>query len=177
MNIKITGKDLEVTDSIKNYINEKVAKLEKNLGDEFDCVATIKLEGKEQVCELRVNVNLTGEIFKAVTASHDLYFSIDKDIEILEGQIRKSKSKNDQKNMTDSIRLKENNLSEENDIEGEIIKTLYYDIKPLTPEDAKLILEGEPKNKFKVFINVDTNKVNVVYRLKDGKNFGLVEPA
>ena len=65
---------------------------------------------------------------------------------------------------------------EENEIVGEIIKTLYYDIKPLSPEDAKLELEERPQDKFLTFINIETGKVNVIYRLKDNKNFGLVEP-
>ena len=49
-------------------------------------------------------------------------------------------------------------------------------IKPLTPEDAKLELKGKPRNSFLVFINIETGKVNVIYKLKDGKNYGLVEP-
>ena len=60
--------------------------------------------------------------------------------------------------------------------DGEIIKTIYYSIKPLTQEDAKLVLEGDAKNKFLPFINVETNQVNVIYKLKDGKNFGILEP-
>ena len=71
------------------------------------------------------------------------------------------------------MNIKRNNRKE---VENEIIKTIYYDIKPMAPEDAKLELEGKPKNNFLVFINIDTQKVNVIYRLKDGKNFGLVEP-
>ena len=59
---------------------------------------------------------------------------------------------------------------------NEIIKTLYYEIKPMAPEDAKLELQSKPQNKFLAFINIDTEKVNVIYRLKDNKNFGLVEP-
>ena len=58
----------------------------------------------------------------------------------------------------------------------EILKTLYYEIKPLAPEDAKLKLEERPQDKFLTFINLENNKVNVIYRLKDGKNFGIVEP-
>lgn len=46
----------------------------------------------------------------------------------------------------------------------------------MATEDAKLELQGKPKNNFLVFINIDTGKVNVIYRLKDSKNFGLVEP-
>lgn len=176
MNIKITGKDLQATESIKDYIERKLERLVKYFGEEIDVLATIKTEGKEQVAELHVKVDAGN--FRAVTAHRDLYASIDKDIDILEGQIRKMKTKNDKQNMTESIRMKEslNSNSEETEIEDEIIKTIYYDIKPMAPEDAKLELQGKPKNNFLVFINIETQKVNVIYRLKDSKNFGLVEP-
>ena len=175
MNINFTGKDLDVTDTIKEYAVEKVGKLEKYFGNDFEAVATMKIEGNEQIAEIRVNA--AGKTYKAVTASRDLYSSIDKDIDILEGQIRKSKTKADKQNMTDSIRFKEANQGEDvEDEEGDIIKTIFYSIKPLTEEDAKLILESDVKNKFLPFIDIDTNKVKVIYKLKDGKNFGLLEP-
>ena len=173
MNLNITGKDFELTDSIKNYIEDKVSKLSKYIGDDFDATATLKIEGNEQVAEIRIT--FAGEVIKAVTASKDLYSSVDKDIDILEGQIRKIKTKKDKQNMTETIRFQESQFDEDT-IEGEIIKTIYYSIKPLTPEDAKLILQEDVKNKFLPFINVDTNKVNVIYKLKDGKNFGMLEP-
>ena len=176
MNIKITGKELKATEPIKDYIERKIERLVKYFGEEFEVSATIKTEGNEQVAELHVTVE--GQTFRAVTAHRDLYASIDKDIDILEGQIRKMKTKKDKQNMTESIRLKET-LSfskEDNQVENEILKTLYYDIKPMAPEDAKLELQEKPRNNFLVFINIETQKVNVIYRLKDGKNFGLVEP-
>ena len=176
MNIKITGKDLQATESIKDYIERKLERLVKYFGEEIDVLATIKTEGKEQVAELHVKADT--QTYRAVTAHRDLYASIDKDIDILEGQIRKMKTKNDKQNMTESIRMKESLMSnsEEAEIENEIIKTIYYDIKPMAPEDAKLELQDKPKNNFLVFINIETQKVNVIYRLKDSKNFGLVEP-
>ena len=167
MNLNITGTDFELTDSIKSQIDEKVSKLEKYFGSDFDAVATLKIEGNNQVAEIRVNIG--GETFKAATASKDLYASIDKNIEILEGQIRKSKTKKDKQNMVETIRMNNQMSTKSVAEEGEIIK-------PLTPEDAKLILEEDLKNKFLPFINVDTNKVNVIYKLKDGKNFGILEP-
>ena len=176
MNVKITGKDFEVTESIKDYIERKLERLVKYFGDEFDVTATIKTEGNEQVAELHVSAE--GQVLRAVTAHRDLYASIDKDIDILEGQIRKMKTKKERQNMSDSIRMKEemNNISEANEIEDEIIKTLFYSIKPMAPEDAKLELQGKPKNSFMPFINIETGKVNVIYKLKDNKNYGLVEP-
>ena len=174
MNLNITGKDFELTDSIKAYIAEKVGKLEKYFGNDFDAVATLKIEGNNQVAEIRINI--LGDTFKAATASKDLYSSIDKDIEILEGQIRKNKTKRDKQNMVETIRVNSQVTSDNIEEDGTIIKTIYYSIKPLTPEDAKLILEEDIKNKFLPFINVKTNKVNVIYKLKDRKNFGILEP-
>ena len=166
MNIKITSKELIATEAIKDYIEKKSERLVKYFGEEFDVNATIKTEGSEQVAEIR-----------AVTAHKDLYASIDKDVDILEGQIRKMKTKKDKQNMTESIRLKENVKEESvSEVSDEIIKVLYYDIKPMTPEDAKLKLQEQPQNKFLAFIDIDTGKTNVIYRLKDSKNFGIVEP-
>lgn len=174
MNINITGKDFDLTDAIKDYIKEKVSKLSKYLGDEFEATATLKIEGNQQVAEIRISNG--ANLYKAVAASKDLYASVDKDIEIIEGQIRKNKTKNDKQNMTDSIRFKEAQNTEDVEEDSEIIKTIYYSIKPTTEEDAKLILESDPKNKFLPFIDAETGKVNVIYKLKDGKNFGLLEP-
>ena len=117
-------------------------------------------------------------MFRAVTEDKDLYASIDKDIDILEGQIRKWKTKRERQNRDDSIKSKNemNNIETHSIIEDEIIKTLYYDIKPMYPDDAKFKLQENSANVFLPFINIETNKVNVIYKLKDGKNYGLVEP-
>lgn len=175
MNIKIVGKELKATDAIKEYIDKKSERLVKYFGEEFDVTATIKTEGGMQVAEMEVKTPT--DRFRAVTAHKDLYASIDKNIDILEGQIRKMKTKKDQQNMTESIRNKEMSREVEvHEVKGKIVKTLYYDIKPLSPEDAKLKLEEKPQDKFLTFINIETGKVNVIYRLKDNSNYGLVEP-
>ena len=175
MNIKITGKELTATESIKDYIDTKAERLQKYFDtDEMDLFVTIKKEGENQVAEMQVTIS--GDTLRAVTAHRDLYASIDKDIDILEGQIRKVKTKKDKQNMTESIRLKEELRSEDHEVSNEIIKTIYYSIKPMGPEDAKLLLVGDPQNRFLTFINIETGKVNVLYKLKDNKNFGLLEP-
>ena len=175
MNIKITGKELKATEAIKNYIDSKEERLQKYFEQEdIDLFVTIKKEGDEQVAEMQISG--LGYSFRAVTASKDLYASIDKNIDIIEGQIRKMKTKRDKQNMTESIRMKEEAHNEAHEITDEIVKTIYYDIKPMGPEDAKVLLEGSPKNQFLTFVNIDTGKVNVIYRLKDSKNFGLLEP-
>lgn len=175
MNIKITERDLKATDSIRNYIEEKAERLQKYFGnEELNVYATIKKEGENQVAEIQVDV--LGNSVRAATSEKDLYASIDKDIDILEGQIRKIKTKNDSKNMTDSIRMKEEMRNADSDVENEVIKNLYYSIKPMGVEDAKLLLMSKPMDRFLTFINIDTGKVNVIYKLKDNKNYGLISP-
>lgn len=174
MNIRITSKELVATEAIKDYIEKKSERLVKYFGDNFDVNVTIKTEGSDQVAEMSLRIDAID--YRAVTAHRDLYASIDKDIDILEGQVRKMKTKKDKQNMTESIRVKETVKEEESEVSNEIVKVLYYDIKPMTPEDAKLKLQEQPQNKFLAFIDIDTGKTNIIYRLKDNKNFGIVEP-
>ncbi len=173
MNIKITGKEIKATESIKDYIAEKAQRIQKYFDEEFDVTVTIRAERSMQIAEMSVVVK--GEAFRAVTEHKDLYASIDKDIDIIEGQIRKAKTKKDKQNKTDSIRQKEE-LKTVSEIEGEIIKERYYTVKPMTIEDAKLKMLEKPTNQFFTFINLETGKVNVIYKLKDTKNYGLIEP-
>ena len=75
--------------------------------------------------------------------------------------------------------IKQMNISgvaEEKAVEDEVIKSLSYDIKPISVEDAKLKLSERKGNIFYTFVNVDTGKVNVIFKLKDSNNYGLVEP-
>ncbi len=176
MNIIITGKDLKATEAIKDYVEKKLERIEKYFeGEEIKVQVKIKSEKGSQIAEMQVNVKTYS--IRAVTETKDLYASIDKDIDILEGQIRKIKTKKEKMNKDESIRLKESNLSDGiSVVEKEVIKTLYYDIKPLSVEDAKLKLEEKPGNIFFTFINVDTGKVNVLFKLKDSDNYGVVEP-
>lgn len=176
MNIIITGKDLKATEAIKDYVEKKLERIEKYFeGEEIKVQVKIKSEKGSQIAEMQVNVKTYS--IRAVTETKDLYASIDKDIDILEGQIRKIKTKKEKMNKDESIRLKESNLSDGTSVvEKEVIKTLYYDIKPLSVEDAKLKLEEKLGNIFLTFINVDTGKVNVLFKLKDSDNYGVVEP-
>ena len=87
------------------------------------------------------------------------------------------KTKKDKQNKEDSIKQKELlNAQNEHEIENEVIKTLYYEAKPMSVEDAILKLQEKPQNNFYTFINIDSNKVNVIFKLKDSKNYGIVEP-
>ncbi|MBO4815791.1 MAG: ribosome-associated translation inhibitor RaiA [Clostridia bacterium] len=174
VNITITGKDVTATEAIQDYVAKKMDRIEKYFEGDIDVAVTIKTEKTEQIAEMGVRVKQ--DTYRAVTSHKDMYASIDKDIDILEGQIRKVKTRKEKTNKEDSIKTLASDYGQGNTIENEIIKTIYYDIKPMTAEDAKLKLQEKPQDRFITFINQDTNKVNVLFKMKDNKNFGLVEP-
>ena len=173
MKIKITGKELKITEAINDYVEKKLERIDKYFED-AKAEVTLRTEKNEQIAEIYVTAN--GEKYRAVTEDKDMYASIDKDIDILEGQIRKAKTKKEKMMKDASIKTMETLDSEVSEMKNEIIKTSYYEIKPMTPEDAVLKLKEKPSHNFLVFINVETGKVNVIHKLKDGKNYGLVEP-
>lgn len=176
MNITITGKDLKATDAIREYAEKKLTRIEKYFADEsIDVTVTIKKENAtSEIAEMYVSVK--GMSYKAVTEDKDLYASIDKDIDILEGQIRKTKAKREKMQKDSSIKQMNFAGVEESKVEDEIIKSISYDLKPISVEDAKIKLTEKKGNIFYTFVNVDTGKVNVIFKLKDSNNYGLVEP-
>ena len=173
MKIKITGKELKITEAIHNYVERKMERIDKYF-EEAEAEVTLKTEKNEQIAEIYVTAN--GEKYRAVTEDKDMYASIDKDIDILEGQIRKTKTKREKMMKDSSLKTKEVVMNPTTEITDEIVKTSYYEIKPMLPEDAVLKLKEKPTHNFLTFINVETGKVNVIHQLKDGKNYGLVEP-
>lgn len=173
MKLKVTGKELMITEALNDYVEKKLSRIEKYFED-LEADVTLRTEKNEQIAEMNIYAN--GESYRAVTEDKDLYASIDKDIDILEGQIRKAKSKKEKMMRDDTLKALEVNVSNRPEVVNEIVKTSHYSIKPLTPEDAMLALQEYPTHNFLAFINVETGKVNVIHRLKDGKNYGLVEP-
>lgn len=173
MKLKVTGKELMITEALNDYVEKKLSRIEKYF-DDLEADVTLRTEKNEQIAEMNVYAN--GESYRAVTEDKDLYASIDKDIDILEGQIRKAKTKKEKMMRDDTLKALEVNTEKRPEITNEIVKISYYSIKPLTPEDAMLALQEYPTHNFLAFINVETGKVNVIHRLKDGKNYGLVEP-
>ena len=168
MKIKITGKELKITDAINDYAEKKMERIEKYF-DNAEAEIIAKVEKNYQIAEIKIMAN--GETFRAVAEEKDLYASIDKDIDIIEGQIRKAKTKRE-KMQKDSSLKDLNAQTIVHEVEDEILKVEYYEIKPMT----KLKLEERPSQMFLTFVNQENGKVNVIHRLKDGKNFGLIEP-
>ena len=173
MEIKVLGKELKVTEAIQDYTERKLDRIDKYF-ENSTAEVTVRAEKNEQIAEVSLIGN--GEKYRAEAEEKDLYASIDKVVDILEGQIRKTKTKKEKMMKEGSLKEMNQSVSTRNDISNEILKYGYYEIKPLAPEDAILSLQERPTHNFMPFINLETNKVCVIYKLKDGKNYGIVEP-
>ncbi len=173
MEIKVLGKEIKVTEAIQDYVERKLDRVDKYF-ENSSAEVTIRAEKNEQIAEVLVTAN--GEKYRAEAEEKDLYASIDKVIDILEGQIRKTKTKKEKMMREGSLKDINQNISSEHEIVNEILKYGYYEIKPLAQEDAILKLQERPTHNFLPFIDIETGKVCVIYKLKDGKNYGIVEP-
>ncbi len=174
MNIKITGKGLDVTEAMKDYITKRLERLEKFEGKNTEVTVTCSVEREDQIVEIQVNNS--GEFSRIQEKNIDFYASVDLAIDRMERQMRKGKEKRTDKNKRESLKAKILGMfaTEESKEAGAITKTKHYEIKPITVDDAKLKLD-ENDDMFLAFLNAETNQVNVVYQRGDG-TYGIVIP-
>ncbi len=169
----ISGKNIEVTDGLKNAIYDKFDRLEKYFTEDAEVHVTFNVEKDRQ--KIEVTIPVKGHIIRAEQVSDDMYVSIDLVIEILERQISKYKKKlidqeQSAKYFTPEF-LDDDDVDEE---EINIIRSKSFAVKPMFPEDACVQMDLLGHN-FYVFRNAKTDEVNVVYKRK-GNTFGLIEP-
>ncbi|MCR4652734.1 MAG: ribosome-associated translation inhibitor RaiA [Eubacterium sp.] len=173
MNITISGKNIEVTSGLKSAVNEKLAKLERYFTPETHIMVTLSVEKERQ--KIEVTIPVKGRIIRSEQVSNDMYVSIDLVEEVIERQLRKYKNKiidKKQAAMNFQKAYIENDYMENEEIKIE--RSKKFEIKPMYPEDACVQMELLGHNFF-VFMNADTDQVNVVYKRK-GNTYGLIEP-
>ena len=170
----ITGKNIDVTEGLKNAIYEKIGKLEKYFKPETEVRVTFSVQKKDRH-KVEVTIPIRGTVIRAEEESTDMYVSIDLVEEIIERQIKKFKNKIiDSKQGT--YGLSEAFATESVPEEEEIVitRTKKFPMKPMDPEEACIEMELTGHNFF-VFRNSETEEVNVVYKRK-GNTYGLIEP-
>jgi putative sigma-54 modulation protein len=173
MRLTVTGKNIALTDALKEVVEKKLSKLDKYFVPEADTRVTLSVQKNRQIIEVTIPFN--GMIVRGEEATDDMYSSIENVVEKIEKQILKNKTKFERRLHEGSLRLKDlpaNDLSDEED--NKIVKTKRFAIKPMDTEEAVLQMDLLGHNFF-VFKNADSNEVNVVYKRKDG-NYGLIEP-
>ena len=170
MNINIRGDKIEITDSIKQYVKEKLARLNRYFDDvsKIDAHVLVRVRNNEQIIEVTIP---TGKYtLRAEEKDADLYAAIDSVIDVLERQIRKNKTKLSKHTVVEFAYASIDDSEEE--VESAIVKRKNIDSKPMSEEEAILQMELLGHDFF-VFKNIDEECISVLYKRKDG-NFGII---
>jgi len=168
MRIKITGRNIELTEGLKAAVEDKLNKLEKYFTPDTEVNVTLSVEKERQKVE--VTIPMKGSYIRSEQVSSDMVE------EVIERQLKKYRTKLVTKQQNAAAVFKQDFLDEksEDDEEIKIIRTKKFDMKPMYPEDACVEMELLGHD-FYVFINAETEDVNVVYKRK-GNTYGLIEP-
>ena len=175
MQIYVKGKGLHVTDALRAYAEEKIGHLQHYFDHIIDAHVTMHTERSDQIVD--VTLHLRHYLIKAEERSADMYASIDLVRDRLEQQIRKYRTRRIDRHHRDNGKLppvEESQAAEEPDEGLKIVRSKRFTVKPMHPEDAahQMDLLGHD---FFVFINAETEQMNVLYKRKGG-DLGLIEP-
>ncbi|MBI5207892.1 MAG: ribosome-associated translation inhibitor RaiA [Candidatus Firestonebacteria bacterium] len=180
MHISITGRHIDITNALRDYIEKKVSKLNKYFNHIIETHVVLSLDGKTyQVVEVTIHTN--GITIHGEERTEDMYASVDKVVDKMERQIIKYKEKISQHNPRPSLKKLHITMNimrsdSTNDNEGhsyKIIKTKKFAVKPMSLDEAVMQMDllGDD---FLVFTNANSDNTNVIYRRKDG-TYGLIE--
>lgn len=173
MRVNLKGKNVQITDGLKDYAEKRFQRLEKYFEKEFEVNATFSVE--RDLHKIDVVIPLSGFVIKGEDKTRDMYTSIDNVIDKLERQIRKYKTRVNRKGKQAEIKRDDTLPVEEPEFEiPEIVKTKRFAVKPMSKEEAVLQM-SLLDHSFFVFLNPESDEINVIYRRNDGQ-IGLIEP-
>ncbi|MCJ7593196.1 MAG: ribosome-associated translation inhibitor RaiA [Desulfobacterales bacterium] len=178
MEIAVTFRRMEPTESLRAYAEEKVLKVKKYLDSPIEAHIVLSVEKFRHSADVTLSVD--GTKIKAVEETDDMYSAIDQVMDKIEKQVKRHRSKIKQ-------RKAENIKGEEvlaNDATAEVsegaldepaIEVEKLIAKPMDPEEAAMQLNMSQQD-FLVFRNARSMEINVIYKRRDG-NLGLIEPS
>ncbi len=171
MKILLRGDNTEVTQAMKDYALEKMAKLDKYIENQ-EATANILVKIRGYLQKIEVTIPLKKYILRAEETQENFYSAIDVIIDKLERQIRKNKTRLEHKyyQETKDISFIEDYPDEE---EEKVVKRKKVEVKPMDEEEAILQMELLG-HQFYLYKDADTNKPTVIYKRKDG-NYGIIE--
>lgn len=184
MNYNVRGENIEVTPAIREYVEKKIAKLERYFTETPNANVHVNLKlYNDKRSKVEVTIPMANLVLRAEEVHDDMYAAIDLITDKLERQIRKHKTKVNRK-FREKGNLNELFASpvesqgggvavEEDETDLELVRQKSFDLKPMDSEEAilQMNLLG---HSFYVFTNAETNRTNVVYKRKDGR-YGLIE--
>lgn len=178
MQFNVTFRSIEPSVALRAYAEEKLARIKKYVKEPIEAHVVLKVEKFRHIAEATIDAN--GARFKGAEETEDMYAAIDMLADTLEGQVKKSKDKsssrkrggNSSRELHEASALDSVGSLDENEAPA-IIRTESVFAKPMDVDEAALQLKIS-SGEFMVFTNRHTNRVNVLYKRKDG-HFGLIE--
>lgn len=174
MKTAIVSRKIELTDGMRDYIEKRIAKLDKFFGNDADAKVTVSVGKNRHRVETTILSHNT--IFRVDEITEDMYKSVDKAIDTIERKIRKNKTKIEKKIKNSGLDFSA--FSEMPDLEPEenefkIVKRKMFDTKPMSAQEAilQMNLIG---HEFFVYKDDKTDITNIVYKRKDG-DYGVIE--
>jgi putative sigma-54 modulation protein len=181
MRLQVKGRNVEVSDSIRRYAEDKLAKLERQLADPTQVELELALEHNPSIAANHVaeaTIWTKGPTLRARESASSYEASIDQLVEKLERQVKRYREKRSRRGTGRRAngRMPDDDTPDftAEQLERMIVKSKQFDLQALTPDEATLELELIGHDFF-VFRNEATGKTNVVYRRRDGA-YGLIEP-
>jgi putative sigma-54 modulation protein len=175
MQTSVTFKNLDSSDTLKSYVEEKLDRFDRLLDNPAEANVVLSVEKFRHMAE----INITGDRLSIIGKEEtiDMYSAIDMVLDKLEKQIKKSKEKIRERRSSAKVRNKEMRTEDINLPEEDLelhVKVKHIEYKPMHVEEAILQLDLLNDN-FLVFTNARSDQVNVLYRRKDG-HYGLIQP-
>jgi putative sigma-54 modulation protein len=174
MQTSVTFKNLESSDHLKAYVSDKLNRFDKYLYNPAEASVVLSVEKFRHIAE----INISGDrlSINGKEETEDMYSAIDIVLDKLEKQIKKNKQKYRErrsgKGKSRIVGTTEVFASDEEQERRVVVQSIDY--KPMDVDEAILQMELEDNN-FLVFTNARSERVNVLYRRKDG-NYGLIQP-
>jgi putative sigma-54 modulation protein len=179
MQMIVKGRNINVTDPLREYAVEKVSKVTRYFDRIIKTEIEMSVEKNPKIQDnqvVEVTIHSSWPLIRAKESSSDMYQAIDLVTDKLERRIKQMKAKviDRAQHGGNSLKVAPPPAEEEAEEEFKIVRSKSFTLKPMTPEEAALQMDLLGHT-FYVFINADTGDTNVVYKRRDG-NYGLIEP-
>lgn len=175
MKITYTARKVNLRENFKERVEKKLSKFQKIFSDEATVNVVVTLEKNRQTVE--ITVRDSGWVYRAESTMPEMNDALDKTVDILTRQIRKNKTRLEKRiksGSLDDFVVATPEVTEPAEDEYKVLRKKQVIVKPISVDEA--ILEMNMiSHDFFMFINAETDEVNVVYKRADG-NYGLLEP-
>jgi len=173
----VAKNNVELSEAVQDYARKKIGKLSRYLPTISGGKVEVSHEGTkspDQRFTVQVTLDSKGTLVRTQEKAEDIHVAIDKVTDVLTTRLKRYKGKlYDKGRGTSPVRQGAVEV-EEGEIPRKVVRTKHFLVKPMSVDEATNQMELLGHDFF-LFIDADTEKVNLLYRRKDG-NYGLIEP-